>query len=50
MRVKVRILCKVCGEKFILRGIKKSNNEYDTGFKMCICDNTDLLDIEEYPI
>ncbi|MCR8660322.1 hypothetical protein [Paenibacillus endoradicis] len=48
-RIKVLIRCKVCGEKYILRG-RKDNGVYDTGFKMCICDNIDDLEIEEHPI
>jgi len=48
-RIKVLIRCKVCGEKYILRG-SKDNGIYNTGFKMCICDNCDDLEIEEHPI
>ena len=50
MRVKVKISCKLCGEKFILRGRKINNQQYDTGFKMCICNNVDQIEIEEYVI
>lgn len=48
-RVKVLIRCKVCGEKYILRG-RKDNGVYDTGFKRCVCDNSDDLEVEEHPI
>jgi len=46
-RVKVVIRCKVCGEKYILRG-RKDKGIYETGFRMCICDNADDLEIEEH--
>ncbi|WP_187386126.1 hypothetical protein [Paenibacillus tuaregi] len=46
MRVKVKIVCKNCGERFILRG-KKERGKIETGFKMCLCDNTRLFEIEE---
>lgn len=48
-RIKVIIRCKVCGEKYILRGHKDKVN-YDTGFKMCICDNSNELEFEEQPM
>lgn len=48
-RVKVRIYCNRCGEKFVLRG-KPDNGKVDTGFKQCICSNTDDFEIEPYPI
>ncbi|MFC6332307.1 hypothetical protein ACFP56_06695 [Paenibacillus septentrionalis] len=48
-RVKVVIRCKACGEKYILRG-RKDKGIYETGFKMCICDNSDDLEIEEHPM
>ncbi len=48
-RIKVTIRCKQCGEKYVLRG-KKDKELYDTGFKMCICNNADELEIEEHPI
>ncbi|MHA6483864.1 hypothetical protein ACX1C1_18395 [Paenibacillus sp. strain BS8-2] len=47
-RIKVTIRCNVCGEKFVLRG-KREKNSIDTGFKQCICSNSDDLDIEEHP-
>ncbi|MBU5672737.1 hypothetical protein [Paenibacillus brevis] len=46
MRVKVKIVCKNCGERFILRG-KKENGNIETGFKQCICDNRDGFEIIE---
>lgn len=46
MRVKVRIRCKQCGERFVLRG-KKERGKIETGFKQCICDNRDRFEIEE---
>ncbi len=46
MRVKVKITCKTCGERFILRG-KKERGEIETGFKQCLCDNRHYFDIEE---
>ncbi|WP_169732343.1 hypothetical protein [Cohnella thermotolerans] len=45
-RVKVTIRCKRCGEKFVLRG-RRDRGKIDTGFKMCLCSNTDEFDIEE---
>ncbi|CAM3124383.1 hypothetical protein [Paenibacillus lupini] len=48
-RVKVTIRCNVCGEKFVLRG-KREKGMIDTGFKQCICNNINDLDIEEHSI
>jgi hypothetical protein len=45
-RIKVTIRCKQCGEKFTLRG-KKEKGHIDTGFKMCLCNNSTDLDVEE---
>ncbi|MFC3790999.1 hypothetical protein ACFOQM_19935 [Paenibacillus sp. GCM10012307] len=45
-RVKVTIRCNQCGEKFILRG-RRDKGKVDTGFKQCICSNTDDFEIEE---
>jgi len=44
-RVKVRILCKKCGERYILKGRMDQNGVY-TGFKQCICDNTSDFEYE----
>ena len=46
VRVKVRIRCRKCGEKFVLKGIK-SKGHVDTGFKRCLCDNEGDVEIEE---
>ncbi|MFC4078115.1 hypothetical protein [Salinithrix halophila] len=43
-RYLVRIRCKQCGERFILKGrIRKGRVE--TGFKQCICNNDLDFDI-----
>jgi hypothetical protein len=39
-RFKVTLQCKRCGEKFTLRGRKDREGNIETGFKQCICDNT----------
>ncbi|WJH34221.1 hypothetical protein MJA45_16920 [Paenibacillus aurantius] len=44
-RVKVRIYCKQCGERFVLRG-SYGKGKLDTGFKRCLCDNEHDLDID----
>ncbi|MNH34333.1 hypothetical protein D3C79_949230 [compost metagenome] len=46
-RIKVTIRCKVCGEKFVLRG-RREKGMIDTGFKQCICNNVNELEIEEH--
>ncbi|GGG05623.1 hypothetical protein [Paenibacillus aceti] len=46
MRIKVRITCKTCGERFILRG-RKDKGQIETGFKQCLCDNREDFEIEE---
>ncbi|MED5017683.1 hypothetical protein P9847_10245 [Paenibacillus chibensis] len=48
LRVKVTIVCKQCGERFVLRG-KRERGRIETGFKQCLCNNKDLFDIEELP-
>lgn len=45
-RIKIKIRCKQCGERFTLRG-KKERGRIETGFKQCLCDNKDQFDIEE---
>ncbi|MFC5699858.1 hypothetical protein ACFPVX_01075 [Cohnella faecalis] len=45
-RVKVTIRCNRCGEKFVLRG-RKERGQIDTGFKQCLCSNTDDFEFEE---
>lgn len=42
-RVKVRVTCSACGEKYILRGSLGKDGHVETGFKMCLCDSTDVL-------
>lgn len=44
-RIKVRIRCKDCGEKFVLRG-RKEKGRIETGFKRCICNNESDFEIE----
>ncbi|MEK8127429.1 hypothetical protein WMW72_05825 [Paenibacillus filicis] len=44
-RVKVRIRCNRCGEKFILKG-RMEKGKIDTGFKQCVCDNDQDFEIE----
>ncbi|MCC2684580.1 MAG: hypothetical protein K0R75_1479 [Paenibacillaceae bacterium] len=44
-RVKVTIRCKRCGERFILRG-RREKGKINTGFKQCICDNSNDFDIQ----
>ncbi|MBW4082856.1 hypothetical protein [Paenibacillus sp. S150] len=46
MRVKVRIICKQCGESYILRGIKEQG-VIQTGFKQCLCSSSSGFLIEE---
>ncbi|MDF2668354.1 MAG: hypothetical protein K0R67_660 [Paenibacillus sp.] len=44
-RVKVRIRCRKCGEKFVLRG-RREKDKIETGFKMCICSNRDDFEMD----
>jgi phosphoketolase len=44
-RVKVAIHCRRCGERFVLRG-RRERGTYQTGFKMCLCNNAEDFDIE----
>lgn len=44
-RVKVRIRCMQCGERFILKG-RREKGKVDTGFRQCICSNEHDFDIE----
>lgn len=46
-RVKVRIRCRQCGEKFVLRG-KRDKGKIDTGFRQCLCNNTEDFEVEEH--
>ncbi len=43
-KVRVTIRCNQCGEKFILRG-KMIKGKLQTGFKKCICNNQNDLEI-----
>ena len=47
-RVKILIRCRACGEKYILRG-RKTKDNYETGFKMCVCNNNNDFEFEEHP-
>ena len=49
VRVKVSIRCRMCGERFVLRG-RRHEGRIDTGFKQCLCNNTHDFEIEEMPI
>lgn len=44
-RVKVRIRCTHCGERFVLRG-KMEKERVETGFKQCLCNNQNDFEIE----
>ncbi|WP_308639116.1 hypothetical protein [Paenibacillus silvisoli] len=46
-RVKVTIRCNQCGEKFVLRGVRREKDKIDTGFKQCLCNNLHDFDVEE---
>ncbi|SDC12028.1 hypothetical protein [Shouchella lonarensis] len=48
-RYRVIIRCPACGEKYILRGKRNEEGEYETGFKQCICGNEEQLNIEVSP-
>lgn len=34
----VKIQCNLCGERFVLKGIRKKG-KVETGFRRCLCDN-----------
>lgn len=44
-RVKVKIRCRLCGEKFVLKG-KKEKGKIETGFRQCICSNEQDFEVE----
>ncbi|PTX59879.1 hypothetical protein C8P63_11023 [Melghirimyces profundicolus] len=44
-RYLVRIRCKQCGERFVLKGSMKKG-KLDTGFKQCLCENNDPAGFE----
>lgn len=48
-RYKVIVRCNDCGEKFILRGKKDKEGNYETGFKRCVCGNEGQLQIDATP-
>lgn len=48
-RYKVTVRCHECNEKYILRGRRNKDGEFDTGFKRCVCGNEERLKIEAYP-
>jgi DNA-directed RNA polymerase subunit RPC12/RpoP len=41
----VTIRCKVCGERFVLKG-KARKGKIETGFKSCLCDNESDFEIK----
>ncbi|MDR6224528.1 hypothetical protein [Desmospora profundinema] len=43
-RYLVRIRCKQCGERFVLKGSYKKG-KVDTGFKQCLCDNATEFEV-----
>lgn len=47
MRVKVRIICKQCGEIYILKG-SREQGIIQTGFKQCLCNSSSGFEIEEH--
>jgi DNA-directed RNA polymerase subunit RPC12/RpoP len=44
-RVKVKIRCRQCGEKFVLKG-KREKGKIETGFRQCICSNEHDFEVE----
>ncbi|MDF2924362.1 MAG: hypothetical protein K0R57_3276 [Paenibacillaceae bacterium] len=44
-RTKVRIYCRQCGERFILKG-KREKGRVETGFRQCLCSNEHDFEIE----
>ncbi|MFV8828402.1 hypothetical protein [Alkalihalobacterium sp. APHAB7] len=48
-RYRVVIRCQKCGEKFILRGSRAKDGNYETGFIRCVCGNEDDLQIDVTP-
>ena len=44
-RTKVKIRCKQCGERFVLKG-KREKGKVETGFRMCLCNNDRDFEIE----
>lgn len=48
-RYRIVIRCLQCGEKYILRGRRNKNGEFETGFIRCICGSEDELNIDLTP-
>ncbi|WP_273716720.1 hypothetical protein [Alkalihalobacillus pseudalcaliphilus] len=48
-RYLITIRCLKCGEKFILRGKRNVEGQYETGFKRCVCGNETNLHIDAIP-
>ncbi len=48
-RYKITVRCQDCGEKFILRGKRNEEGQYETGFKRCVCGNEQSLQIDANP-
>ncbi|WP_169819125.1 hypothetical protein [Anaerobacillus arseniciselenatis] len=48
-RFKITVRCQECGEKFILRGKRNNEGQYETGFKRCVCGNEQDLIIDANP-
>ncbi|WP_187116877.1 hypothetical protein [Rubeoparvulum massiliense] len=45
-RYKVTIHCNVCGETYFLRGKKSKAGRVETGFKRCLCNNDQDLQVK----
>ena len=45
-RIKLTIRCNQCGERYTLRAQPGPNIRLNSGFKMCICGNTNDIEIE----
>lgn len=41
-RFKVNIKCNQCGTQYVLRATYDKQGNVDSGFKMCLCGNTDV--------
>ncbi|WP_164553346.1 hypothetical protein [Brevibacillus marinus] len=48
-RTKVLIRCKLCGERYTLRGRRGPQGNIETGFKRCLCDNDRDFEVIEQP-
>ncbi|WP_187119735.1 hypothetical protein [Numidum massiliense] len=44
-RFRVTIQCNRCGEKYFLRG-RKHKDHIETGFRRCLCDNDEDLEVK----